>query len=238
MRIVLPLALTAALLAVPVPAQAAAPLAARAAKAYGKPVIAPGKTTKVKVKAHVTGRNVTEVDVQVEHVDGKGIGFVRDIKRISGTSGDGVYEGYVELDKADWGGRYNINIGATNGTSKDADYDFRTFTKVAVFTVHRQTKLTTSAPKKIKKGRKLLVLGQLTGFGRNGFAPMRRQKIAIYFRPKGSKKYTKVATVTTNSKGRYSRRFTAARDGSVAAVYAGTQVWQKRVTAWKKIDVV
>ncbi|GAB3691578.1 hypothetical protein GCM10027589_57670 [Actinocorallia lasiicapitis] len=238
MRRSLALLLTAsAVLVIPAPAEAAGPLTVHAAKAYGKPVISPGKITKVKIKTHVSGSNVTQVDVHVEQSAGRGSGTALRLKRVSGSAKDGVYEGLVELNSADWGGRYGIDVAVTNGRPTTADYGFLSFTDVAKFTVHRATKLAVKVPKKVTKGKKFLLQGTLTGFGPGGFGPLRKETVLVYFRPKGSKTYTKAATLRTNSKGRYSRRFTARGDGSIAAVYAGTQIWQKRVTAWKPIDV-
>ncbi|MEO3785290.1 hypothetical protein ABGB12_18320 [Actinocorallia sp. B10E7] len=241
MRTVAPLALAvlAAVLSVPAPVQAEGPLTIRAMKAYGNPVIVPGKKTKVPVKVAVTGTRVTDVDVTLEHTGGRGFALISDLKRVSGTAGDGVWRGTALLDAKDWGGRYTIEVAATDGTSKNAYYAFKTAKKTGALTVRRASKLTTTVtPGSVSKGAKLRVHGTLRGLGAKGaYAALKRQKIEIWFRPKGKKDGIRIAVVTTNSKGRYSRLFTAKKDGTVAARYKGTTVWQKKVTGWKAVDV-
>lgn len=240
MRTVAPLALAvlAAGLAVPAPARADGPLTIRAVKAYGSPVIVPGKQTKVPVKVAVTGTKVTDVDVTLRRVGGRGFALLSNLKRVSGTAGDGVWRGTALLDQQDWGGRYTIEVAATDGTSKDPYYAFTTARSAGALKVRRSARLTVAAkPQPLPKGAKLRVYGQLLVLGaKNKYVPLKRQEIEIWFRPKG-KKAVRIAVVTTNSKGRYSRIFKAKVDGSVAARYKGTDVWQKRVTGWKAIDV-
>ncbi len=241
MRTVAPLALAVltAAVCVQAPARAEGPLTIRAMKAYGNPVIVPGKETKVPVKVAVTGTRVTDVDVTLRQVNNQGFALVNDLKRTSGTTGDGVWEGTAILDQKDWGGRYTIEVAATDGTSQDAYYDFATSKAVGALTVRRSAKLTVAAtPKPVRKGAKLKVSGTLRALGKkNAYAPLKKQKVEIWFKPKGKKKATRVAVVTTNSKGRYSRFFKAKMDGTVAVRYQGTEVWQKRVTGWKTVDV-
>ncbi|GAA0939900.1 hypothetical protein [Actinocorallia libanotica] len=241
MRTVAPLVLAvlATALSVPAPAHAAGPLTVRAGKAYGNPVIVPGKKTKVQVKVAVTGTRITDVDVTLERVGGGGFALVSDLKRVSGTAGDGVWRGTAELDKGDWGGRYTLEVAATDGTSKDAYYKFQSRAFKNALTVRRAARLNVAAtPGTVRKGAKIKVQGRLTALGKKGeFAPLKRQAIEIWFKPKGKKKGVRIAVVKTNAKGRYSRLFTAKKDGTVAARYKGTEVWQKKVTGWKPIDV-
>jgi len=235
----LALAVSAAALSVPAPVRAAGPLTIRAAKAYGNPVILPGKKTKVPVKVAVTGTKITDVDVTLERVGGGGFALVSDLKRVSGSAGDGVWRGTAELDAEDWGGGYTMEVAATDGTSKDAYYAFKVRKFPGAVTVRRAAKLNVAAaPNALKKGAKVRVHGVLRALGKKGaYVPLKQQKIEIWFKPKGKKKATRIAVLTTDSKGRYSRRFTAKKDGSVAARYLGTNVWQRKVTAWKAIDV-
>lgn len=241
MRTVAPLALAvlAAALSAPAPAQAAGPLTVRAAKAYGTPVILPGKKTKVPVKVAVTGTRITDVDVTLERVGGGGFALVSDLKRVSGTAGDGVWRGTAVLDADDWGGRYTIEVAATDGTSDDDYYAFKTRPFPNVVKVRRASKINVAAtPKSLGRGAKVKVHGVLRALGKKAvYAPLKRQKVEIWFKPKGKKKATRIAVVTTDAKGRYSRVFTAKKDGTVAARYKGTDAWQKKVTGWKPIDV-
>lgn len=241
MRTVAPLALLvfAAVLSGPTPAQAEGPLTIRAMKAYGNPVILPGKKTKVPVKVAVTGTKITDVDVTLKHAGGRGFALISDLKRVSGTAGDGVWRGTALLDANDWGGRYTIEVAATDGTSKDAYYAFKTARKTGAVTVRRAAKLNVAVtPAAVSKGARLRVQGTLRALGPKGaYTALKKQKVEIWFKPKGKKKGTRIAVVTTNSKGRYSRFFTAKKDGTVAARYNGTTVWQKKVTGWKTVDV-
>jgi hypothetical protein len=241
MRIVAPLALTlsAAVLCVPAPVQAEGPLNIRAMKAYGSPVILPGKKAKVPVKVAVTGTRITDVDVSLKRVGGRGFALISDLKRVSGTAGDGVWRGTAELDAADWGGRYTIEVAATDGTAANPYYAFATKRSAGALTVRRASRLAVSAtPSPVRKGAKIKVSGVLRGLAENGgYAALKQQKIEIWFKPKGKKKGVRIAVLKTNSKGRYSRLFTAKKDGSVAARYKGADAWQKKVTGWKAIDV-
>ncbi len=241
MRTVAPLALAvfATALSVPAPAQAAGPLTVRAAKAYGNPVVLPGKKTKVPVKVAVTGTRITDVDVTLERVGGGGFALVSDLKRVSGTAGDGVWRGTAELDKEDWGGRYTLEVAATDGTSKDAYHAFKVVVFKNALKVRRAAKLNvTATPAAVRKGAKIRVQGKLQTLGKKGkYTALKGQKIEIWFKPKGKKKGTRIAVVKTNAKGRYSRLFTAKKDGTVAARFKGTEVWQQKVTGWKPIDV-
>ncbi|WP_106396871.1 hypothetical protein [Actinocorallia populi] len=241
MRTVAPLVLAvlATVLSVPAPAQAAGPLTVRAAKAYGKPVILPGKKTKVPVKIAVTGTRITDVDVTLERAGGRGFALVSDLKRVSGTAGDGVWRGTAVFDRNDWGGSYTIEVAATDGTSANAYHDFRVVAFKGAVKIRRAARLNVAAaPDSVRKGAKVRVHGVLRALGRKGtYAPLKRQRVEIWFRPKGKKKGTRIAVVSTDAKGRYSRLFTARKDGTVAARYKGTDVWQQKVTGWKDIDV-
>lgn len=241
MRTVAPLVLVAAaVIVVPGQAQAAPPLRVHAAKAYGKPVVYADRTTKVPLKVHIEGRKITDVDVAVARDGGKGYALAQNLKLASGTADNGVWQGDAILDKADFGGRYTLEVAVTDGTQADGDlHEFKTFKGMGPFTVYRSTKISVkAAPVSLRKGAKLVVKGRLLGLGRKKYQAMKRQPVVLLFRKKGAKKYVVVAKVRTNAGGYFSRTFKARMDGSVAAAYLGTNAWAKKGSRWVQINVL
>ncbi|ROO90878.1 hypothetical protein EDD29_8619 [Actinocorallia herbida] len=237
--VVAPLVLTVLLPAVAIvtPAHAAGPLKVRSAKATGSPVITADGKAKVPIRVRVTGTRITDVDATLRLPNGKGFALVSDLKRASGTAGDGIYKGTAVLDKADWGGKYTLEVGATDGTSGNAYYDFVIHRKAGAITVRRAAKLSSTSPARAVKGAKAKAKGTVKGLTlKGGFSGLKGATVQIWFRPKGGKA-VRLGTAKTNAKGAYTFTFKASADGSVSARFPGGTQWQKRSTAWKALDV-
>ncbi|MDX6742623.1 hypothetical protein [Actinocorallia sp. A-T 12471] len=234
-----PLVLTVLLPAVVVasPARAAGPLKVRSAGVTGKAVITAQGKTKLSVRTRVSGTRITDVDATLRLPNGKGFALVSDLKRVSGSAGDGVYTGTAVLDKADAGGRYTLEVAATDGTSANAYYDFVVYRKANAVTVRRASKVSLTSPASAVKGAKVKAKGTVKGLNaKGGFSGLKGRTVQIWFRPKGGKA-VRLGTAKTNAKGGYAYTFKATVDGSVSARFAGTVQWQKRSTGWKPLDV-
>ncbi|GAB2822441.1 hypothetical protein GCM10022221_20530 [Actinocorallia aurea] len=237
--VVAPLVLTVLFSAVAVasPAHAAGPLKIRSAKASGTPVITAGAKAKVPIRVRVSGTRITDVDATLRLPNGKGFTLVSDLKRASGTAGDGVYKGTAVLDKADWGGRYTLEVAATDGAPSNAYYDFVTHRKAGAITVRRAAKLSSTSPASAAKGTKVKAKGTVKGLNLKGkFAGLKGASVQIWFR-RTSGKAVRLGTVKTGTKGAFTFTFKASADGEVSARFPGGGQWQKRATGWKALDV-
>ncbi|MCD0450667.1 hypothetical protein LO762_15930 [Actinocorallia sp. API 0066] len=238
--VVAPLVLTvlAPAVLVAAPASAAGPLTVRSATASGSPVITAGKAVKVPIRVRVTGTRVTDVDATLRHPNGKGFALVSDLKRVSGSAGDGVWQGTALLDKADAGGRYTLEVAATDGTSAEPYYDFVIYRKKNAVTVRRAVKLTLKLPKQAVKGKRVQARGTVKGLNaKGGFAGLKGRTVHVWFRPKGGGKAVRLGTVRTKAGGTFVFAIKTSRDGSVSARFPGNAQWQKRATGWKALDV-
>jgi hypothetical protein len=61
--------------------------------------------------------------------------------------------------------------------------------------------------------------------------------VSIQFKAKGTTSYRTVATVKTSSKGAFSKRVVASKDGVWRAVFAGTAYYVASTSAWDYVDV-
>jgi hypothetical protein len=93
--------------------------------------------------------------------------------------------------------------------------------------VRKKTRLTANAaPEPIRRGATLTVAGRLThatsvrGVAR--YTSYQDKTLTISFNPTGPKGATKVATVTTNAEGEYSKKVTQSVDGTWWVSFAGT----------------
>ncbi|MEU4691876.1 hypothetical protein [Actinoplanes sp. NPDC023714] len=90
---------------------------------------------------------------------------------------------------------------------------------VKPLTIKRPSKVTLNAsPEPVKKGKKITAKGTLKVDGK----VLAGAKVKIYFKKSGAKSYTLKATTTTNSKGVFSKKFTATKSGTWKVAYAGT----------------
>jgi hypothetical protein len=93
--------------------------------------------------------------------------------------------------------------------------------------VTRKTALTANAtPEPVKKGGTVTVVGRLThattASGKLTYTSYKDKTLTISFNPTGPQGAKVVGTVTTNSKGEYSKKFTQSVDGTWWVSFAGT----------------
>jgi hypothetical protein len=77
------------------------------------------------------------------------------------------------------------------------------------------------SPVSVRKGRTITVGGRLT-HNATSWGSFTGRKIYVYFRPKGSTKWSYIGVTTTDGKGRFHRGFKAIRDGSWRVAYKQT----------------
>ncbi|WP_433792792.1 hypothetical protein [Actinoplanes sp. CA-252034] len=137
----------------------------------------------------------------------------RSLTRVGETT---TYRATVPLCGTDRSGRYLavVSGGVYSGPGQ-AEYLDPEF--IDIF-IKRPARLTLNAsPEPVRKGEKITAKGLLRVDGK-GYAAA---KVKIWFRANDATNWTYKGTATTNAKGVYSKRFTAARSGVWKAVYAG-----------------
>lgn len=81
-----------------------------------------------------------------------------------------------------------------------------------------------ASPEPVKKGANITVKGQLYRF-RAESEPAPNAKIHIYFKPKGSSTWTKMAITKTAKNGWFNKKFKASKDGTWLARYWGSSTY-------------
>ncbi|WP_433827701.1 hypothetical protein ACQP2E_37700 [Actinoplanes sp. CA-015351] len=145
------------------------------------------------------------VDKSVADAELKRVGTTNTYKgafQVCGKYAPGKYSALIYgavLDK-------NENVEITNVVTK-------------TLTIKRPSKVTlNAAPEPVKKGKKITAKGTLKVDGK----VLAGAKVKIYFKKKGATSYSLKATTTTNSKGVFSKKFTATKTGTWKVVYAGS----------------
>ncbi|MFE7480543.1 HtaA domain-containing protein [Streptomyces sp. NPDC057552] len=96
-----------------------------------------------------------------------------------------------------------------------------------------------ASPEPVAKGGKLKTAGtlQTAGATNNTWSPLAKAPVVIEFQAKGSKKWSKAGTATTNSKGAFAPKITAKKDGTWRARYAGTADRAAATSSTDYVDV-
>ncbi|NKZ06711.1 hypothetical protein [Actinomadura latina] len=96
-----------------------------------------------------------------------------------------------------------------------------------------------AAPEPIRKGRTLYVSGRLFRVNNlgTGYTSYSGKAMRVYFRPKGAKSWTYMGSAKTARDGRFRKGFTAKRDGTWRAYFAGTSNFDKQKSRDDYIDV-
>jgi hypothetical protein len=86
------------------------------------------------------------------------------------------------------------------------------------------TRITTfnAGPEPVTKGHTISVTGtlwRLSGSGGTKWVTWSKQRVYVFFLPKGAKSYTYMGSQVTDSKGHFNRKFTARQDGTWVAVW-------------------
>jgi hypothetical protein len=220
--------------AVAAPAQAA-PQPNRSVRVTPSPVILQAKSsTWVTVKTRVDGLPAgswVNVELRGPGGDYNGEAVIED------SDGDGVFQTSLKFD------RYN-KPGAWRAETEIYNYDTGHTTEgpSTAFRVKRNTRLTANAkPEPVRKGRTLTVTGrltQLTAYGIDGdYVGFRGQRVAVYFKKKGSAKWVFKGYAKTSAKGVYTKKFKAKADGSWQARFAGNGSYKNVISTADYVDV-
>jgi hypothetical protein len=127
-----------------------------------------------------------------------------------------TYKGSLKIC-GKYAGNYRAEVyGALLPASGDLDM---TNVIAKVISVKRPSKLTLNAtPEPVKKGKKVTAKGTLKIDGK----VLSGAKVKVWFKAKGASAYTYKGVATTNSKGAYSKAFTATKTGTWKVSYAGS----------------
>jgi len=132
-----------------------------------------------------------------------------------------TYKGSLKICGSYGAGKFEADVyGALvpEGATSDDDFDLTNVVTVG-FTVKRPSSLTLDAsPEPVKKGKTLTTKGTLKIDGK----VLSGAQVKIYFKATGATSYTYKGAATTNSKGIYSKSFTASKTGIWKATYAGS----------------
>lgn len=150
--------------------------------------------------------------------------------------GDGVFVSSVRFDRYDAAGKWIVE---TELYDYDSGEDY--VGPSASFYVKRGTRLTANAgPEPIKKGRTLKVTGKLTRLNSTypfKYVGYKGQRVYIYFKRKGTKKWVLKGYATTNKKGVYLKKFKARHDGYWCARFKGTTLHTPVLSSGDYVDV-
>ncbi|MEU8239480.1 FixH family protein [Actinoplanes missouriensis] len=137
-----------------------------------------------------------------------------EFKRV-GTSS--TYKGVFQVCGKYAPGKYSAQVYGVAVIAEDKVEVTNQVTKT--LTIKRPSKVTLNAsPEPVKKGKKITAKGTLKIDGK----VLAGAKVQILFKKSGAKAYAVKATVKTNSKGMYSKKFTATKTGTWKVVYAGS----------------
>ncbi|MBK3590407.1 Htaa domain protein, partial [Streptomyces sp. MBT57] len=93
-----------------------------------------------------------------------------------------------------------------------------------------------ASPEPVRKGRTITAKGTLRSLD-GSWKNTSGQSVNILFQAKGSKKWTKLATVRTNGKGVFSKGFTAKKDGTWKAEFKATSARLGTTSSSDYVDV-
>lgn len=144
------------------------------------------------------------------------------------TSSKGVVSTSVTAVKdGTWRARYAGTADRAAAVSTSDNVDVKLRTAVSKFN---------ASPEPVRKGRTITVKGtlrSLDGTWKNASG----QSVIILFKADGSSKWSKLATVRTNSKGVFSKGFTAKKDGTFKAQFKATSSRLGTTGAGDRVDV-
>ncbi|MFJ7087625.1 HtaA domain-containing protein [Streptomyces griseus] len=93
-----------------------------------------------------------------------------------------------------------------------------------------------ASPEPVRKGRTITVKGTLRSLD-GTWKNTSGQSVSILFKADGSSKWSKLATVKTNSKGVFSKGFTAKKDGTWKAQFTATSARLGTTSSGDRVDV-
>ncbi|GAA2250969.1 hypothetical protein GCM10010232_43640 [Streptomyces amakusaensis] len=140
----------------------------------------------------------------------------------------GVFSAKVTASKdGDWRARYagTAERGFANSGSDYVDVKLRT-----------EVKDFNAKPEPVRKGRPITVVGTLRTLD-GKWSNTSGQNVTIMFKADGAKSWSKQGTARTNSKGAFSKAFTAKKDGSWKAVFDATSTRLGTSSGSDRVDV-
>ncbi|WP_460333344.1 hypothetical protein [Actinoallomurus acanthiterrae] len=109
-----------------------------------------------------------------------------------------------------------------------SDYvDTKTWTRIRSFN---------ASPEPVRKGKTITAAGYLQRYG-SSWTAFSGQSVKIYFQAKGSTTWTYEGKATTSRTGYFSHGFTASKDGTWRAAYAGTSTYLAVTGSGDYVDV-
>ncbi|MGW9459221.1 HtaA domain-containing protein [Streptomyces globisporus] len=126
-----------------------------------------------------------------------------------------------------WRARYAGTADRAAAVSSSDNVDVKLRTAVSGFN---------ASPEPVRKGRTITVKGTLRSLD-GTWKNTSGQSVSILFKADGSSKWTKLATVKTNSKGVFSKGFTAKKDGTWKAQFTATSSRLGTTGSGDRVDV-
>ncbi|WP_411081326.1 HtaA domain-containing protein [Streptomyces sp. cmx-18-6] len=143
-------------------------------------------------------------------------------------NGSGVFSASVTAQKdGTWRARYAGTADRAAAVSSSDYVDVKLRTSVAGFN---------ASPEPVRKGRTITVKGTLRSLD-GTWKNTSGQSVTVLFKADGAKKWSKLATVRTNSRGVFSKGFTAKKDGTWKAQYAATSARLGTTSNGDHVDV-
>jgi hypothetical protein len=127
----------------------------------------------------------------------------------AGGTGNYNVEGYIEHPSGYWRLYYPVQGDFQQALSRVVHLS-RYDTQVAGYKV---------SPTKVRKGKQVTVSGTLQKLTSPKWSAFGKQKVYLLFRAKGGSSYGLAGTVSTTSKGKFSKKVKPARDGYFLAVW-------------------
>ncbi|MFE5858574.1 HtaA domain-containing protein [Streptomyces sp. NPDC056500] len=150
-------------------------------------------------------------------------------KATSVTTGTkGTFSASVTASKdSDWRAR-SVGTADRAAAVSSSDYvDVRLKTAISSFN---------AGPEPVRKGRAITVGGTLRSLD-GSWKNTASQSVTIWFKADGAKTWSKQSTVRTNSKGAFTKAFTANKDGSWKAVFTATSSRLGTTSGSDRVDV-
>jgi hypothetical protein len=123
-------------------------------------------------------------------------------------------------------------LAVPTGATDDSDILSTNSVRVNISLKRPSTLAFNASPEPVKKGKTITVAGTLKSDGK----VLSKATVKIYFKATGAKTYTLKNTVTTNSKGAFTKKYTATKTGTWKGVYAGSST-RNTVTTGDNVKV-
>ncbi|GLF99547.1 HtaA domain-containing protein [Streptomyces yaizuensis] len=144
------------------------------------------------------------------------------------TGTKGTFSAKVTTTKdSDWRARYAGTADRAASVSSTDNVDVRLRTAVSGFN---------ASPEPVRKGRTITASGTLRNLD-GSWKDAASQSVTIWFKADGAKSWSRQATVRTNGKGKFSKAFTAKKDGNWRAEFVATPSRLGSVSGSDWVDV-